>query len=67
METEHKRPFLCNRLNVDVGEYFEIEGCDNVKFALTSEGCFTVIPSNTVGTSYFFLKAIENPALVKRF
>ncbi len=68
MENKTERPFIAERLGVNVNERFCIKGMPNdVEFSILWDGTFVTWNGNNVaGSSVAFINAINNPELVIR-
>lgn len=61
-----RRPYICERLDVDVGEWFGLRGLPHVRFSIAQDGTFHTQPPRAKGASYALLGAIEQPRRVVR-
>lgn len=60
-----KTPWICQRLDVKVGEWFTINRHSKLlRFRIKEDGTFETNPPKAAGASEALLRAIENPTMV---
>lgn len=60
-----KTPWICQRLDVKVGEWFAIQRHRKLlRFRIKEDGTFETDPPKAAGASEALLRAIENPTMV---
>lgn len=71
-EEPMERPFVCNRLGVEVGEWFQTQMfdeaaiMDDVYFCVKPDGTFKTNPPKVAGSAFAFLRTLEHPESIIR-
>ena len=61
------KPFICLRLDVEVGERFKIEGySDEIEFWILMDSTYQTSPPNQVNSSVALLTSLEHPSRIIR-